>query len=196
VLSSRRYSRLPRRTIRVYSRTSKWFVRKWSLRPRSIDRLDSFPLPLLSRFLPHHVCSLLPLHSSFGYTWLTDRAFVQLLEYRHEPWSNSLLQIPHLPFPRSLHCRKSISTRRCHLPTFCRRSRYRFLCQRSMDVSNSSLFSQRVLESAKNWQTRSIPFFRCNMGYFIRTSSLPRFWFYVVHWIVRHFHVVELARFL
>ncbi|GAA5947430.1 hypothetical protein JCM3765_001675 [Sporobolomyces pararoseus] len=23
----------------------------------------------------------------------------------------------------------------------------------------------------------------CNMGYFIRTSSLPRFWFYVVHWI-------------
>ncbi|GAA5903876.1 uncharacterized protein JCM6883_002013 [Sporobolomyces salmoneus] len=23
----------------------------------------------------------------------------------------------------------------------------------------------------------------CNMGYFIRTASLPRFWFYVVHWI-------------
>ncbi|GAA5834755.1 hypothetical protein JCM3766R1_003228 [Sporobolomyces carnicolor] len=23
----------------------------------------------------------------------------------------------------------------------------------------------------------------CNMGYFIRTTSLPRFWFYLVHWI-------------
>ena len=74
LLCSRWYPFLPRRTIRVYSRTSKWFVRKWSLRPRSIDRLDSIPLPLLPRFLPHHVRSLLPLHSSFGYKVLTERS--------------------------------------------------------------------------------------------------------------------------
>jgi hypothetical protein len=52
---SRRYSFIPRGAIGIHPRAQERALRQRSLRPRSIHRIDSFPLCLLARLFAHHV---------------------------------------------------------------------------------------------------------------------------------------------